>query len=411
MVVDTQYYEVLGVNPNATAGEIKRAYKKKALQSHPDKNPDDPDAAQNFQQLSTAYETLSDATKRAHYDEHGQHGPSHDMYDDGMGMDPDELFAQLFAGMGGGMFGMPPGGHQRRPGGRGDDSVLPYEVTLEDLYLGKSVKMNMTRSVICLQCHGSGGKANAVPVKCVKCGGKGLTNVNQRLGPNQIGVSRMVCPDCDGEGTKLREKDRCKKCKGKKTVSEHKKIEFTIKKGLSDRARINLSGQGDQEPGQETGDLIFVLKAKPHKTFQRSGADLLVTVHLTLSEALTGFNRVVLTHLDGRGIRIASPPNKIIRTGDSIKIPGEGMPLPHGTGRGDMYILYEVDLPDDEWLRGIDQEALSRILPPKKPDVSASTVTDVKFEAADVANFGGEDEDWDDEDEDEDGEGPECQPQ
>ncbi|KAG8751281.1 hypothetical protein FRC12_012518 [Ceratobasidium sp. 428] len=316
MVVDTHYYDLLRLNPAATPVEIKRAYKKRALQSHPDKNPSS-GAAEEFQELSTAYETLIDDNKRAHYDRYGRDGPSGGMFDEGMGMDPDELFAHLFAGMGGGMFGM--GGPPRRPG-RGEDSLIPYEITLEDLYLGKDVKMNMTRNVICLQCHGSGGKPKAVAAKCVTCGGKGVSKVNQRLGPNQIGVSRMVCSDCSGEGTRLKEKDRCRKCKGNKTIQEHKQIEFTVRPGMEDTARITLAGQGDQEPGRETGDLIFVLKVAPHKTFERSGADLLVTVRITLSEALTGFNRVVLTHLDGRGIRIQSPPNKVIRSGDSIRI-------------------------------------------------------------------------------------------
>lgn len=410
MVADTHFYEVLGVRPDATTTEIKRAYKKKALQSHPDKNPDNPDAAQNFQELSTAYETLIDEHKRAHYDRFGRDGPGGGMFDDDMGMDPDELFAHLFAGMGGGMFGMgmPPGGAGRkRPGGRGEDSVIPYEVTLEELYIGKSVKMNMTRNVTCLQCNGSGGKPKAAPVKCVKCGGTGMVNVNQMLGPNQIGVSRTVCPDCDGEGSKLKEKDRCKKCKGKKTVSESKKIEFTIQPGMTDRTRITLAGQGDQEPGQETGDLVFVLKTKEHKTFERSGADLMVTVNITLSEALTGFHRILFTHLDGRGIRVASDPDKIIKNGDTVKIPHEGMPIVDSIRKGDMFLIFQVEMPDNEWLKGLDRTALAKLLPPKKPDVSANSVTDTTYEATELEHFGS-DSDWED---DSDEAGPDCRHQ
>ncbi|KAG8719420.1 hypothetical protein FRC08_002895 [Ceratobasidium sp. 394] len=404
MVVDTRYYDLLDLNPGATPAEIKRAYKKKALQSHPDKNPD-PNAAQEFQELSTAYETLIDDHKRAHYDEYGANGPNPSTFGDGMEMDPEELFAHLFAGMGGGMFDM--GGSPRRSGR--EDSILPYEVTLEDLYLGKEVKMNLTRNVICLQCHGSGGKPKASPAKCVTCGGGGITKVSQRIGPNQVGVSRVVCPDCHGEGTKLKEKDRCKKCKGKKTVQERKKIEFTIKKGTEDKARITLAGQGDQEPGRETGDLVFALKTQSHKTFERSGADLFVTVHITLSEALTGFNRVILTHLDGRGIRVQSSPNKIIRSGDSMKIINEGMPFCDSTKRGDMYVMYEVDMPDDEWLNSLDKQALNKLLPPKKTDIPAIAITDVQFEAADAAEFAGRGTDWDDDDDEPNGAG--CQHQ
>ncbi|KAG9088281.1 hypothetical protein FRC06_002115 [Ceratobasidium sp. 370] len=350
MVVDTRYYDLLDLNPAATPAEIKRAYKKKALQSHP--NPD-PNAAQEFQELSTAYETLIDDHKREHYDQYGPDGPNRSMFGDDMEMGEEELFAHLFAGMGGGMFDT--GGNHRRSG-RGEDSILPYEVTLEDLYLGKEVKMNLTRNVICLQCHG------------------------------------------------------CKKCKGNKTVQERKKIEFTIRKGTEDKTRITLAGQGDQEPGRETGDLVFALKAKPHKTFERSGADLLVTVHITLSEALTGFNRVILTHLDGRGIRVQSTPNKIIRSGDSVRVINEGMPFCNSPKRGDMYVMYEVDMPDDEWLNSVDKEALNQLLPPKKTDVPATTVTNVQFEAADVADFGDREIDSG-EDDDEEPNGPGCQHQ
>ncbi|QRV75107.1 DnaJ domain protein [Ceratobasidium sp. AG-Ba] len=255
----------------------------------------------------------------------------------------------------------------------------------------------------------SGGKPRATQTKCVTCNGKGLTQVNQRISSTQIGVSRVICPDCNGEGARLREKDRCKKCKGKKTVFEHKKIEFMISRGMENQARITLVGQGDQEPGRETGDIVFVLKTKTHRTFQRSGADLLVTAHLTLSEALTGFNRVIFTHLDGRGVRLSSPPNTVVRSGDAVRIANEGMPHAQGSGRGDMYVIYEVDMPDEEWLRGIDTAALARLLPPKRPDLAATTVTDVTYEAADITNFGGNDAGS--EDEAVGSGGPECQHQ
>ncbi|CAE6437213.1 unnamed protein product [Rhizoctonia solani] len=413
MVVDLHYYEVLGVKPDASSIEIKRAYKKKALQSHP--NPDNPAAAQDFQDISTAYETLIDDHKRAHYDSFGRDKGGSGMFDDDIGMDPDDLFAHLFGGMGMGpgmfdMGGMGPGS-SRRHGGRSQDSIIPYEVTLEDLYNGKSVQMNMTRDVICLQCNGSGGKTKATPIKCTRCTGKGWVNVNQMLGRNQIGVSRSVCLDCDGEGTKIKEKDRCKKCKGKKIVSESKKIEFAIKKGMEDQTRITLSKQGDQVPGKETGDLIFVLNLQDHQSFNRHGHSLMTIVRLTLSEALTGFNRVLFTHLDGRGIRVASDPNKITRNQNVIKITGEGMPILDASGKGDLYVTFVVDMPDDEWLKGLDQtalEALAKLLPPKKLDPPANVVTDVSFTDADADEFNDE---WEDSDEEEEEEGPQCRHQ
>ncbi|GAB1525146.1 DnaJ-like protein xdj1 [Rhizoctonia solani] len=358
MAVDLHYYEVLGVKPEASSGqcllwlvvamkllneqkaEIKRAYKKKALQSHPDKNPDNPTAAQDFQDISTAYETLIDDHKRAHYDRFGRDQGSSGMFEDDMSVDSDELFAHLFGGMGmgpgmfdmGGMGPEPSRGHGRRS----QDSIITYEVTLEDLYNGKNVQMNMTRD-----------------------------------------------------------------------------IDFDIRKGMEDRARITLSKQGDQVPGKETGDLIFVLQLQDHQSFDRHGHSLMTVVNITLSEALTGFNRVLFTHLDGRGIRVASVKNKIVRSQDVIKITGEGMPIPNSSRKGDLYVTFVVDMPDDEWLKALDQialEALVKLLPPKKPDPPANTVTDVSYTNADTSELQFDDE-WEDSDEEEEEEGPQCRHQ
>ncbi|CAE7049914.1 unnamed protein product [Rhizoctonia solani] len=355
------------------------------------------------------------------------------MFDEDIGLDPDDLFAHLFGGMGmgPGMFNMGSGPSRGRHGASSRDSVIPYEVTLEELYNGKSVQMNMTRDIICLQCNGSGGKAKAARIQCTRCKGNGWVNVNQMLGPGQIGVSRSSCPDCDGAGKKIREKDRCKKCKGKKTVSESKKvllyhsthvaysltypltqIEFIIKKGMGDRTRITLSKQGDEVPGQETGDLIFVLKLKDHKSFHIHGSNLMTVVHITLSEALTGFNRVLFTHLDGRGIRVASHGKTITRSQDLIKIANEGMPILDTSRKGDLYVTFVVDMPEDEWFKNLDQsalETLAKVLPPKKPDLPSNEVTNVTYTDADMDELDDEWEDSDDDDDDEDG--PECRHQ
>ncbi|CAE6465262.1 unnamed protein product [Rhizoctonia solani] len=393
MAVDSHYYEVLGVKPDASSAEIKRAYKKKALQSHPLQNPDNPAAAQDFQDISAAYETLIDEHKRAHYDHFGRDKGGPGMFDDDVGVDPDDLFTHLFGGMGmgPGMFNMgemgsgPSRGY--RHGGRSQDSVIPYEVTLEDLYNGKNVQMNMTRDIICLQCNGSGGKAKATRIQCTRCKGKGWVNVNQMLGPNQVELEYLV----------------------PLVLTATVRIEFTIKKGMAVRSRITLSKQGDQ-PGQETGDLIFVLKLKDHKSFEMHGANLMTIVHITLSEALTGFNRVLFTHLDGRGIRVASDGKKLTRSHDVIKVSEEGMPIPDTSKKGDLYVTFVVDMPDDEWFKSLDQsalEALAKLLPPKKPDLQANEVTDVTYTDADTDEF--DDDEWEGSDDEE--AGPECRHQ
>jgi len=215
----------------------------------------------------------------------------------------------------------------------------------------------------------------------------------------------------------LKEKDRCKKCKGEKVVKVKTRQEIFIEKGMSDGQRIVLAGAGDQEPGVPTGDVVFLLKAIPHETFERSGNDLLTHITITLSEALLGFSRVIITHLDGRGIKLATPPGKIIKPQDSIVLRGEGMPLYRRPDeKGDLYVLIDIEMPNQDWLSSIDRNVLISVLPPKRTDVDPQPdiVDEANFEESDIIDFGG-DENWEDEDEDEHDENinlePECRPQ
>ncbi|KZT67407.1 DnaJ-domain-containing protein [Daedalea quercina L-15889] len=421
MPVETELYDLLGVHPEATEDEIKKAYRKKAREHHPDKNPDDPTAGEKFQEMAAAYEILSVEETRDIYNAYGMDGLSKGG-PRGPGMSPDvDMFAEMFGDMFG--FGFGPGGYTRRRT-RGRDTTIPYEVTLEDLYNGKSVRMNMEKEAICGQCKGTGAKGSAKPKQCVKCEGKGWTPVHKQLGPGRVATTRATCSDCDGLGEKLREKDQCKKCKGKKTVKEKNRREIFIEPGMPDRHRVVLAGAGDEEPDVPPGDVIFLLKAKKHDSFERSGNDLLTTVHITLSEALLGFSRILITHLDGRGIQVTSPRGKIIKPGDSIILRDEGMPV-HKTPdqKGNLYIMLEVDMPDEEWLRTVDRTALESLLPPKKTEMDPrpEVVDEVPFEEGDIVEYGEDEDGWEDEDEDEEdeeeddwgphGHEPECQPQ
>ncbi|KAI0050442.1 DnaJ-domain-containing protein [Auriscalpium vulgare] len=422
MPVETELYDLLGVPPNASEGDIKKAYRKKAKDLHPDKNPNDPEAIQNFQEMAAAYEILNDPNSREAYDSYGMEG----LAGPGGGGAPrnmDDMFAEFFMGsMGGGGGGMPfgfdfggGGGRGSRRRTKGEDSVIPYEVSLEDLYNGKSVKMMMEREIECGTCKGTGARGNAKPKKCVSCEGKGWTHVQTQIAPGRLGTARAPCNECEGVGEKLREKDRCKKCKGEKTVKEKNRQEIFVEKGMSDGQRIVLAGAGDQEPGLPPGDVIFVLKAQPHPSFERSGNDLLTTVKVTLSEALLGFDRILLNHLDGRGLHVASPPRKIIKSGQTIVLRGEGMPTHKRTDeRGDMYVVLEIEMPEEQWLQNVDVKTLETLLPPKKADVEPkpSTVDEAKYEESDMVEFGeGADDDaWEDADDEEGGE-TECRTQ
>ncbi|KAH0833262.1 putative chaperone regulator [Lanmaoa asiatica] len=397
----------------------KRHIGKKRKEHHPDKNPNDPGAAQKFQEMAAAYEILSDSNSREIYDREGMDGfagPG----GRGGGMPPDaaDMFAQFFGG-GTTFFDFAGGSGPRRR--KGEDTEIPYQVTLEDLYNGKSVKINMEKEIICGTCNGSGARGNAKPKECL---GQRVSNV----------------PECNGEGSKIREKDRCKKCKGEKTVKEKTRQEIFIEKGMPDGYRIVLAGAGDQQPDIPPGDVIFRLKTSQHDSFERSGIDLLANVKITLSEALLGFSRILITHLDGRGVSVSSPPGRIITPGQTIKLRGEGMPtFKNPDQRGDLYIVLEFEMPDTEWLRSVDQAALAKHLPPKKANIEPSpdVVDEAPFEEAELedvraryfpassdffdegfaSQFGeGDEEDWEDEDDDDyDDHGmggePECRPQ
>lgn len=413
MPVDTELYDLLDVPYDATADEIKKAYRRKAKEHHPDKNINDPEASKRFQEIGTAYEILSDPETREVYDEHGLEGLTKGGPGGPGGVDPADLFAELFGNSG---FSFTFGGGPRmsRPR-RGEDSVIPYEVTLEDLYNGKHVKMNMEKEIVCGVCRGSGAKGNAKPKPCPKCEGKGWTFTTSSIGQSTYGQSRVLCTECEGVGEKLREKDRCKKCKGKKTVKEKKRQEIFVEKGMTDHQRIVLAGEGDQSPDAPAGDVIFVLKLQPHPAFERSGNDLLAKVQITLSEALLGFSRILLTHLDGRGIEVTSPPGKIIRPRDTIILRGEGMPhYKNQDLKGDLYVIFDVEFPDGNWATSVDQAALEKLLPPKRPDLDPrpAVVDAPAFEEADSADFGADDEEdaWTDDDDEENGH-PECQTQ
>lgn len=409
MPVDTELYDLLGISPNASQADIKKAYRKKAKEHHPDKNINDPEASRKFQEMASAYDILNDPDSRAAYDAGGMAGLR-----GGGSAGMDDLFSQFFSSSSFGFeFDLGGGASRRRT--KGQDSIISYDVTLEDLYNGKAVKMNMEKDVVCGICKGTGTRGNAKPKQCATCEGKGWTFVHSQVSTSRIGTTRATCHDCEGKGEKIRSKDSCKKCKGEKTVHEKTRQEIFIEKGMTDRQRIVLPGAGDQEPGLPTGDVVFVIHAAHHEFFERSGNDLLTNVKITLSEALFGFSRILITHLDGRGIKVTSPPGKIIKSDDSIVLRGEGMPVyKRPDEKGDLFVVFEVEMPDEQWLKNVDRKTLEALLPPKKADLDPQPeiVDAANFEESDIVDFGQTEDDWEDEDDGDDGDmEPECRQQ
>ncbi|WRT66168.1 uncharacterized protein IL334_003121 [Kwoniella shivajii] len=379
VVADSTYYDLLEVSADASDVEIKKAYKKKAMQHHPDKNPDDPQAHETFQKIGQAYETLSNPNDRATYDAHGIDGPPRGGGGMGPDMDMDDLFASMFGGMGGGFeFDMGGGSssRQRRKPSKGRDTIVPYDISLEDAFKGKKVVMSLERDRICGGCKGSGARPGVEPKECGNCEGKGTIFTDRHIAPGLLGKVKSPCPSCHGEGKKIRDKEKCKKCKGSKVVKEKKRIEFMIDPGTEDGERIALRGEGDEEPDIPAGDIIFLIRHLPHPSFRpqpSSPGSLQILISIRLSESLLGFSRILFIHLDGRGIKITSRKGeRMIQPGSIWIIKGEGMTIRGTKRKGDMYIRFDVEFPSLEWANQLEEGngVETKIeLPGRKPDL------------------------------------------
>ncbi|KAF3852050.1 hypothetical protein F7725_005405 [Dissostichus mawsoni] len=298
MVKETGFYDTLGVKPNATPDELKRAYRKLALKYHPDKNPTE---GEKFKQISQAYEVLSDAKKREVYDRGGEKAIKEGGSGGGGGgggnfASPMDIF-DLFFGGGSRM-------HRER---KGKNIVHQISVTLDDLYNGATRKLALQKNTICERCEGMQVRMH-------------------QLVPGMVQQVSTVCHSCQGQGQRISHKDRCKTCVGRKIMRQKKVLEVHIDKGMRDGQKIVFHGEGDQEPGIEPGDIIIVLDQREHSTFTRKGEDLVMSIELQLVEALCGFKKPVQT-MDNRTLLITSNPGELIKPGDTKCVVNEGMPM------------------------------------------------------------------------------------
>ena len=310
MVKETKFYDALGVSSDATDAQLKSAYRKSALKHHPDKNAHDPAAAEKFKEISQAYETLSDSQKRSLYDQYGEEG----LEQGGMGaggMGAEDLFAQFFGGAGGGFGGMFGGARDTGPK-KARTIHHSHKVSLEDIYRGKVSKLALQKSVICSKCDGRGGKEGAVK-KCTGCNGQGMRMMMRQMGP-MIQRFQTACPDCNGEGEILREKDKCKQCNGKKTIVERKVMQLHVDRGVQSGTKIDFRGEGDQVPGMQPGDVQFEIEQKEHARFTRKGDDLFYLAKIDLLTALAG-GAIYIEHLDDRWLTVELLPGEVISPG------------------------------------------------------------------------------------------------
>ena len=345
------YYEVLGVSKNADEREIKKAYRKLAMQHHPDKNPDDPSAEDRFKEIGEAYEVLSDDQKRAAYDRYGhaafgQGGPSPAGGGFGAGADPFDIFREVFGGSGGGRGGggsifedfFGGGGGGRKSDGRQRGSDLRYDlpITLEEVATGVEKEISIERLVPCDTCSGtgaSGGKPNLR--SCSTCGGVGQVITSR--GFFQV---QQPCPTCRGAGEILA--NPCEKCKGDGRIDGTSRIKLKIPPGIGDGNRLRSSNSGDTGVrGGPAGDLYVVVHIKPHDIFERDESDLYCEVPLAFSTAVMGGEMIVPT-LDGKA-SVKVPPGT--QTNTSFRLKEKGIADVRTGRKGDLFVNVQVEVP------------------------------------------------------------------
>jgi len=367
MVKDTKLYDELGVAPEATFDQIKKAYRKLALKFHPDKNPDK-EAAEKFKEISAAFEVLGDEKKRELYDRVGVEGLK-EGHGGGEFHSPFDIFDMFFGG-----------GRRRAPGEKekGKDTVHQLKVTLEELYKGVTRKMALQKNIICPSCDGIGGKAGSVQ-KCGNCAGSGIEVKLRQIGPGMVQQIQTPCRKCDRRGEVIPDADRCRKCNGNKVVKDKKILECEVQPGMKDGQKIVFSGEGDQSPNIEPGDVVIVLDEQEHPQFKRKGTDLHLNMKIDLVDALCGFSRVIET-LDKRQLHIKSEPGEVIDPKQLKAVMEEGMPHHRHNIKGNLIIKFDVQFPKENWIAVKELPQLEKYLPPREKYPIADLSEEVHLE-------------------------------
>jgi molecular chaperone DnaJ len=354
------YYDVLGVARSATDEELKRSYRKLALQYHPDRNPDDPQAEEKFKEASEAYAVLSDPEKRRAYDRYGFEGVGAGGPGGFAGADFGD-FGELFNDLFGDLFGARMGGRRGGRGQRGADLRYTHEIELRDVLTGVETSLSIPRMMRCEPCGGSGARPGTAPETCSRCRGSGQTIFQQGL----FRISRP-CDACRGEGRVVR--DPCKSCRGTGRVEGERSIKVRIPPGVEDGMRLRVAGEGEAGiAGGPPGDLYVVIRVAPHPLFVREGSDLVCEVPIPFVQAALGAEIEVPT-LEGKVVlRIAEGT----QSGKVLRLRGKGLPSVGGSARGDQLVRLFVEVPTQ--LTKSQRELLEKFAAATSTEVSPVT--------------------------------------
>ncbi|KAH8100878.1 DnaJ-domain-containing protein [Cristinia sonorae] len=324
-------YKVLDIDRAASEKDIRAAYKRLSRKYHPDKNKEE-GAEEKFVEVAHAYEVLSDPQKRQIYDRHGEEGLK--MHEGGgqHHANPFDMFQNFF---GGGH----PGGAQTR---KGPTSLLEMEINLADMYTGASIDFSVKKRILCDHCRGSGAASSSDIHTCTGCNGQGVKIMRQQIFPGMFSQSQVTCNECGGRGKVI--KRQCPHCQGAKVLDHTQRLTLEVPRGSPEGHEIVFEGEADENPDWEAGDILIRVKSKTVKGgFRRKESGLYWKETISVDEALLGFERNI-THLDGHTVELKR--NSVTQPGFVQTIKGEGMPIYEGTGYGDLYVEYNVILPN-----------------------------------------------------------------
>jgi len=382
MAIKRDYYEVLGIDRHASKDDIKKAYRKLAVKFHPDKNPDNDQAEENFKEATEAYEVLGDDQRKRLYDQFGHEGVASSAggfqgfrstadfedlfsgFSDIFGSD----FFESFFGVGD-IFGRTRMSGRRERVVRGSDIRYDITLTLEEAAFGKKVELKLEREESCKDCSGTGARAGSSPVICDHCGGTGQVTRTQGFF-----TVASTCPTCRGSGRII--KDHCPTCRGRGTKPKSRKIVLDVEPGIEDSTVLRLRGEGNAGPKSGPhGDLIVVVHQKQHQKFLRQGNDVLCEVPVSVYQAIMGADIKVPT-LDGKMVKINIPPGT--QSGRTFRLKKEGIPYLKRWGKGDQLVKIIVRIPKN--LSSSEKKLLQQIRNEVKESDAPELLPVSKFE-------------------------------